>query len=84
MAVVIIPLCKQLQYLLHKVIIMSANISSYTNKILTYTRGEDVRDAIVDACNTISPSLLPNVDSGDSGKVLMVNSSGKWETTEWT
>lgn len=55
-----------------------ANISTETSDILNKTRGEDVRDALVDALLKISAEGLPDATSADNGKILAVDTSGKW------
>lgn len=52
-----------------------ANIDSYITAIESASRGEEVRDSIVDALNAIN--LVPTPSAADSGKYLRVNASGK-------
>lgn len=59
-----------------------ADISSETNVILAQERGEDVRDAFTDACEKITPELLPDAET--EGYFATVNSSGEWEAMPWT
>lgn len=55
-----------------------ANITAETTIILNQPRGEDVRDAFVDALLKIAGEGLPDVDASDEDKILAVNTSGKW------
>lgn len=58
------------------------DITTETNKIANYERGEDVRDAFTDACEKIASDLLP--DATIEGYFATVNSSGEWEAMPWT
>ena len=55
-----------------------ANISIEITSILSDTRGEDVRDSFVSACEKINDELLPDASQADVGKILAVDSAGKW------
>lgn len=58
-----------------------ANISDYIAVIEAAARGEEVRDAIVNALNAINNGVggIPLPTAADSGKYLRVNTSGAWE-----
>lgn len=58
-----------------------ANISDYISIIEAASRGEEVRDAIVNALNAINNGIggIPFPTSADAGKYLRVNTSGAWE-----
>lgn len=59
-----------------------ANISNELSIISNQSRGEDVRDALTDACEKIAPELLPDAET--EGYFATVNSSGEWEALPWT
>lgn len=61
---------------------MAVNIETEKTIISEEERGEDVRDAFTDACEKISPELLPDAET--EGYFLTVNSSGSWEAMPWT
>lgn len=58
-----------------------ADISSYITVIENASRGEEVRDSIVNALNAINNGIgsIPFPSASDSGKYLRVNTSGAWE-----
>lgn len=58
------------------------DISTETAAILTDTRGEGVRDAIVAACSKVAD--VKTLCEGSEGEVMTVNSDGEWEASEWT
>lgn len=59
-----------------------ANINNETTSILNEERGEDVRDALTDACGKIALELLPDAET--EGYFATVNSSGEWGAMPWT
>lgn len=50
--------------------------------IISKARGEDVRDALVDALGLVAASTLP--EPGEEGDVLTVDANGAWGAMEWT
>lgn len=56
-----------------------ANISNEISAIQEASRGSEVRQSIVNALNAVNSDVLPVVSSSDSGKFLMVDSSGDWK-----
>lgn len=54
------------------------DISTEVSSILSNSRGEDVRDSIVEACRKISTWSLPDVTEEDVGKKMIVTQDGKW------
>ena len=61
---------------------LMVNITTEIENISTQTRGEDVRDAIVNACQKLSNERLPVATT--EGFFLTVNPNGEWEAIEWT
>lgn len=58
-----------------------ADISAYIAVIENASRGEEVRDSIVNALNAINNGIgsIPFPTAADAGKYLRVNTSGTWE-----
>lgn len=58
-----------------------SSIDTYISIIESASRGEDVRDAIIGALESINEeaSMLPEPSALDSGKYLRVSSTGEWE-----
>ena len=58
---------------------MAADISTEIAALQAASRGDEVRQAIIDALNKENANTLPAVTSSDEGKFLTVNSGGSWE-----
>ena len=58
-----------------------ADISAYSAEIENSSRGEEVRDSIVNALVAINNGVgsIPVPTAADSGKYMRVNTSGAWE-----
>lgn len=63
---------------------MAVNINTETASILNDSRGEDVRDSFVSALEKIAAQALPEVSTGDSGKILAVSDDGAWSALSVT
>ena len=54
------------------------DINTEITEIQEASRGEDVRQSIVDALNELNAGTVPAASTSDAGKILYVNSIGQW------
>ncbi len=55
-----------------------SDISQEIAAIQAASRGSEIRQPIVDALNKVNSGTLPNTSASDAGKLMCVDSQGRW------